>query len=83
MVKRTDSTTSWYIYDNKRDDINLAGTLLQADNDAAEAESTTNAFDFYSNGFKARGTGGTVNASGGTFVYMAFAEMPFKYANGR
>jgi len=83
MVKRTDSTTSWYIYDNKRDDINLAGTLLQADNDAAEAESTTNAFDFYSNGFKARGTGGTVNASGGTFIYMAFAEMPFKYANGR
>ena len=83
MVKRTDSTTSWYIYDNKRDDINLAGTLLQADNDSVEAESTTNAFDFYSNGFKARGTGGTVNASGGTFVYMAFAEMPFKYANGR
>ena len=83
MVKRTDSTTSWYIYDNKRDNINLAGTLLQADNDAAEAESTTNAFDFYSNGFKARGTGGTVNASGGTFIYMAFAEMPFKYANGR
>lgn len=83
MVKRTDSTTSWYIYDNKRDNINLAGTLLQADNDAAEAESTTNAFDFYSNGFKARGTGGTVNASGGTFIYMAFAEMPFKYANAR
>ena len=83
MVKRTDSTASWYIYDNKRDDINLAGTLLQADNDSAEAESTTNAFDFYSNGFKARGTGGTVNGSGGTFIYMAFAEMPFKYANAR
>lgn len=83
MVKRTDSTTSWYIYDNKRDDINLAGTLLQADNDAAEATSTTNAFDLVSNGFKARGTGGTVNASGGTFVYMAFAEMPFKYSNAR
>ena len=83
MVKRTDSAASWYIYDNKRDDINLAGTLLQADNDSAEAESTTNAFDFNSNGFKARGTGGTVNGSGGTFVYMAFAEMPFKYSNAR
>jgi hypothetical protein len=83
MFKRTDSTTSWYMYDIKRDPVNLSGTILQADNNSAEAVSANNAFDFVSNGFKIRGTGGTINGSSGTFVYMAFAEMPFKYANAR
>ena len=34
-------------------------------------------------GMKIRNSGATVNASGGTYIYMAFAEAPFKYANAR
>ena len=37
--------------------------------------------DFLSNGFKIRGSEAYVNASGGTFIYLAFANSPFKFAN--
>jgi hypothetical protein len=39
--------------------------------------------DFLSNGFKLRLTSAAWNASGGTYIYMAFAEHPFKTSNGR
>jgi hypothetical protein len=39
--------------------------------------------DFLSNGFKIRSSGVWLNASGGTYIYMAFAENPFKIARGR
>jgi hypothetical protein len=38
-------------------------------------------YDFNSNGFKIRNTFANTNASGGTYIYMAFASNPFKYAN--
>jgi len=36
-----------------------------------------------SNGFKARGNGGWTNTNGRGFIYLAFAETPFKYSNAR
>jgi len=36
-----------------------------------------------SNGFKVRNLGGGWNASGGTYVYAAFSEHPFKNALAR
>jgi hypothetical protein len=39
--------------------------------------------DFLSNGIKIRQAGPTGNASGRTYIYAAFAENPFKYANAR
>ena len=36
--------------------------------------------DFLSNGVKIRDTDGYHNASGGRYVYMAWAEMPQKYS---
>ena len=40
--------------------------------------------DGLSNGFKLRYAGGTsINTSGGTYIYAAFAENPFKYSNAR
>jgi len=47
----------------------------------AEDTYSTVQVDFLSNGFKSRGT--FTNVSGGTYIYMAFAEAPFKYALGR
>jgi len=84
MIKRTDSTNDWRIYDNKRSDYNEKTATLYANYALAEyTASGANEIDTLSNGFKIRNTNAGYNASGGTYIYMAFAEMPFKYANAR
>jgi hypothetical protein len=52
---------------------------------ATTAEGNTNLFiDFLSNGFKLYEASGYYNnPAGGLFMYMAFAEQPFKYSNAR
>jgi hypothetical protein len=81
MWKRTDSTSSWTIYDTTRSTYNAVGVYLVPDSSGVEG--TYNAYDLNSNGIKIRGTDSSINASGGTYIYMAFAENPFKYANAR
>ena len=39
--------------------------------------------DLLSNGFKVRNTDGSVNSSGGEYIYLAVAESPFKHTNAR
>jgi hypothetical protein len=39
--------------------------------------------DILSNGFKMRGSYTDFNASGGSYIFAAFAEAPFKYALAR
>ena len=75
---------SWGMYDNKRNSTNDAGTfMLRANkNEADYFHATYTPIDFLSNGFKIRNTGGEDN-SAQSFMYMAFAEAPFKYANAR
>ena len=75
MVKRTDSANDWCLYDNKRDTYNVVQDKLQPNQSSAESDDTS--MDFVSNGFKFRETGGNFNASGGSYIYMAFAEDPF------
>jgi hypothetical protein len=82
MWKRTDSVNDWYMIDTSRSPYNNATNPLAANLSSDESSLGTN-IDFLSNGFKARQTGGHINASGGTYIYMAFAEAPFKYANAR
>jgi len=81
MFKRTDSTGSWFMEDSSRGTYNVMGPELYAESTAAEA--TSNRLDFLSNGFKMRATNAGDNASGGTYIYAAFAENPFKYALAR
>lgn len=83
MIKRTNTAAEWYVYDNKRSDFNLTDKVLRPNASDAEAVSGNNPIDIVSNGFKLRGSGGTSNGSGDTYIYMAFAEMPFKYSNAR
>jgi len=82
MKKRTDSTGSWYINDSIRDTYNVAGLDLYADLSSAEVNESP-IMDFLSNGFKLRTSGGALNASGGTYQYLAFAENPFKHSLAR
>ena len=81
MLKRTDTTQDWYMFDNKRDTINPMDIYLRANENGAEPSAFT-FFDFLSNGFKCRNSASAVNASGGTYIYMAFAESPFVNSNG-
>ena len=76
IMKRTDTTGNWLLYDNKRDVDNPTTQFLAPNSSQAEQTlGTTNPItDFLSNGFKLRGSGGDGNASGGTIIYMAFGQ---------
>ncbi len=81
LIKRTDTTENWYIKDTLRPAYNVNDKVLYANHNYAEG--TEMNLDILSNGFKARGTDGGFNASGGTYIYAAFAESPFKYSLAR
>jgi len=82
MVKRTDTANDWYIIDAVRDGYNVIGPELFANRSDAEALGSTRA-DFLSNGFKLRSSGPGWNANGGTYIFMAFASAPQKFALAR
>jgi hypothetical protein len=84
MVKRTDSTNNWFIFDSVRAPSNrndAAFAFLRANLSNAEASNVK--FEFNSTAFKPRDASAGFNADGGTYVYLAFAEQPFKFANAR
>jgi len=84
MYKRTDSTGGWIMYDTARDTSNVVDLIIEAQSSGAEGTGSPFAdIDFVSNGFKTRGTSSAINASGGTYIYMAFCESPFKFSNAR
>ena len=81
MIKRSDSANSWYLVDGTRGSSNVISAELEANNDGAEATGNVR-LDILSNGYKIRTSGAAYNASGGTYVYMAFAENPFVSSEG-
>jgi len=90
MIKITSGAAHWIIYDNNRDISNVAGRRLGANIADSENQDNTNlgidtsvGIDLLSNGFKIRVTGPNHNTSGGSYIYLAFAEMPFRYSNAR
>jgi hypothetical protein len=89
MIKRTDTANYWIIQDAARNSFNEVNLKLAANASVAEndlgtlGDTAQNQLDFVSNGFVCRSTNGGTNASGGTFVYAAFAEHPFAYARAR
>jgi hypothetical protein len=80
MIKPTNTTGYWVMFDNSRDIDNPATQYLLANTN--DAEQTDTGIDFCSNGIKLRSTGGSINASGNTHIYMAFAENPFVTSTG-
>ena len=87
MVKRTDSSQNWVVYDNKRNDDSPAGAnvidrlLYPNANDAEVDTGGSLMVDFLSNGFKMRGNHAASNGAG-HHIYMAFAESPFVSSTG-
>ena len=77
LVKQTTGASqNWYLWDNKRDTFNVTDTPLKPDEALAESGIGAYNIDLLSNGFKFRGTETQINASGQTYIYMAFAEEP-------
>jgi len=78
LTKSADSTSSWEIFDNKREGYNVDNNALVVDDPIVEA--TANLIDLLSNGFKLRIATDPNVAE--TYIYMAFAEAPFVNSNG-
>jgi hypothetical protein len=82
LFKVSSTTNEWRIYDAARLGYNTVATILTPNDSQAEG-TTGSPVDLLSNGFKVRGTDGSVNSSGATYIYAAFAESPFQYARAR
>jgi hypothetical protein len=82
MIKNIDtSSTTWDIYDNVREPFNDgAFNSLSANSSASEGNRP---LDFLSNGFKIREPSSSSLNAADTYIYMAFAEQPTKFANAR
>jgi hypothetical protein len=81
LYKRTDTTGYWLLVDALRNGFNPDNNTLCPN--LSDAEDPTDVLDILSNGFKLRVTGSSSNASGGTYIFAAFAENPFQYARAR
>jgi hypothetical protein len=84
LTKRTDTGGfEWELSDTTRNTFNGSFVALSPTNNSAENTYSPPRYDVVSNGFKVRSSGGGVNASGGTYIFMAFAENPFKNSLAR
>ena len=84
LLKEYDNTDDWGMYDDKRkgyNDDDGGNQLIYTNYSQAEEGGTTRAIDLLSNGFKLRTSNATFNGS--KYIYLAFAESPFKYSNAR
>ena len=81
MVKNTTGGNSWTIMDNKRDVDNP--TALQLFADLSNADYSATGIDILANGFKCRTTAGELNLNNNNYIYLAFAEAPFRNARAR
>ena len=76
MVKKTNASADWTMQDTTRYSINPNDRVLQPNLTSAEVTGFLE-IDFLSNGFKFRSADNQHNASGGSYIYFAFAEHPF------
>jgi hypothetical protein len=84
IIKTTSASFDWVILDTERNPYNLVHDVLYPSLANAEADATTYAsFDAVANGFKLRNAHQYTNYNGYNYIYMAFAENPFKNSTAR
>jgi len=91
MLKKTSNATNsnWLMQDTSRETYNasnyatLAANLTNLEPQVSAGSFEGNFIDYLSNGFKIRSSGSNSNESSSNYIYMAFAEAPFKFANAR
>jgi hypothetical protein len=81
IIKRTDTAGyEWRIVDNKRLGYNGASYSLNPNDNTSEG--TSDRLDFVCNGIKLTSSATSFNASGGTYIFIAFAKSPFVNSSG-
>ena len=80
IIKQSSDARDWIMVDNKRNTFNVVNNRLFPNSSDAQ-NTSVDALDFTAQGFKIRNTNTTVNVSGGTYIYMAFAESPLVGTN--
>jgi hypothetical protein len=83
MTKSTQRSEHWRIRDTVRDTDNPLNTHLEGSASGTEQTNASVDIDILSNGFKLRSSDSGVNHSGEKWIWIAFAETPFKYSNAR
>ena len=88
-IKRTTNvpaatgSQAWNMTDTTRSPYNPISVAVWNNDPSIEGSGTGYNLDILSNGFKLRNTTYETNDSSNSYVYMCFAESPFKYANAR
>ncbi len=75
--------SNWIIYDAVRNAYNLIDASLYANGNSEEQISSTVGIDILAGGFKIRTTDVSRNNNNDTYLFVAFADFPFKYATAR
>jgi hypothetical protein len=88
LTKASSAGGNWQIIDSTRSDYNLADDKLwpsqsYEENASALGGAGADNIDILSNGFKLKNANNGTNGSGVTYIYIAFAELPFQYARAR
>jgi hypothetical protein len=83
LRKGSSFVKDWWMGDSKRSTYNTESASLYPNKTDAEYTGTGHELDWVSNGFKIRNTNSSFNTDGETYIYIAFAETPFKYSNAR
>lgn len=83
IIKRTDTTGTWSLYDNYLEPINDGTQQEEIYIDVAQANASTMGIHITSNGFKITDTDAWKNNASGTYVFAAFAEAPFNHLYAR
>jgi hypothetical protein len=78
--------SNWFVIDSARGSYNVDNARLYVNDAGAEVADADRQLDLLSNGFKVRhynASNGDCNINGYTYIFAAFAELPFNYANAR
>ena len=76
IAKDSSAVNNWRLFDNKRPEFNLTDKILFPSLSDAETVNVSGggAIDILSNGFKIKSSANGLNASGATYIYMAFGQ---------
>lgn len=83
LAKNATDVTHWGMWDNQRHKSNVISSALYPSSNDPDQTGTALYIDFLSNGFKMKMAHNSFNGSSDNHIFMAFAELPFKYANAR
>ena len=83
LIKKSSAAGSWVLWDNKRNPHNVCDLDLNPNRSFQEGYYSNHDVDFLSNGFKLRSSDNTTNHNNYTYIFIAFAESPFKNSRAR